>query len=416
MGLLSKIFKKKENSNGQFLYADYLNGFLPSFSQFGQDIYASDVVQQAIFSIVNELKKLDPVHVRKSGDLETAVEGNIQNVLNNPNPLMTTSDFIEKITWNLFLNCNSFVYPIWNGNTLVALYPLQPIQVDFIEDGAGKLYVKLFFISDNVTIPYENIIHIRYKYSVSEFMGGDVNGQPDNKALLETLKLNDSLLKGVSKALNMQTTINGIIKLKTMANIDRQKEAIAEFEKKLMSNESGLGVTDLSSDYIHIPKQTNLLDSTTLEFIDKKIFRWFGTSIAIVDGDYTPEQYEAFYQKTLEPIIKSMSEAFTKGLFSRRELGFNNKIRFYSKELIFMNTQQKIELFTLLGNQGGCYVNEVRSAFGLKPIADLNGVRMMSLNYINTDDASQYQLGNGQSDTNVGNGGKNESTGEEGNG
>ena len=74
MGFLSKWFKKKDKDSRLSL-ADYLNGYSPLYSQFGHDIYASDVVQQAIFSIVNELKKLDPDHVRKSKGLEVSYLG-----------------------------------------------------------------------------------------------------------------------------------------------------------------------------------------------------------------------------------------------------------------------------------------------------------------------------------------------------
>ena len=98
MAFWNKWFKKKKDANKSLTIADYMNGYYPSYSQFGEDIYASDVVQQAIFSIVNELKKLDPVHIRKNKDLDVQVKGNIQNVLDNPNPLMTTSDLIEKIS------------------------------------------------------------------------------------------------------------------------------------------------------------------------------------------------------------------------------------------------------------------------------------------------------------------------------
>lgn len=46
-------------------YAEMLNGYIPIFSQFGQDIYASDVVQQAISCLVTELTKVNPFHIRK---------------------------------------------------------------------------------------------------------------------------------------------------------------------------------------------------------------------------------------------------------------------------------------------------------------------------------------------------------------
>lgn len=64
MGLINFINKfKMQRQNKK--YAAMLNGFTPIFSQFGNDIYASDVVQQAISCIVFEMKKLNPQHVRE---------------------------------------------------------------------------------------------------------------------------------------------------------------------------------------------------------------------------------------------------------------------------------------------------------------------------------------------------------------
>ena len=390
-GFWSKIFKKP---NEQITYnlEDYLNGVIPIYSSgFGNNIYASDVVQQAIYSIVTELKKLDPAHIRSvagSNDF-ISVGGNIQNVLDAPNPLMTTSDFIEKVAWNLLLNYNAFIYPLWNGDALEGLYPLQPKLVEFDADygGTGKTWVRFHFANGLKTdLPYEDIIHLRYRFSMSDYMGGNEQGQPDFGPLLETLKLNDTLLKGLAKSLNIQTSINGVAKLKTMVNTEDQISRVKEFERKLQSNESGILPLDISAEYIPITKQVQLLDATTLEFIDRKILRTFGVSIAIVNGDYTAAQYEAFYQKTLEPIIKSMSQAFTKGIFSKRQMqGFKNKIVFYTKELIFLNTDQKIKLFDILVDSESCYKNEMRTAFGLRPLKELEGQLAASSNKTNAE-------------------------------
>lgn len=374
-----------------------LSGVIPIYSSdFGSNVYASDVVQQAIHSIVTELKKLDPVHVRKQSDASdyVGVNGSIQRTLDNPNPLMTTSDFIEKIAWTLLLNYNAFVYPLWEGNNLVALYPLQPREVTFL-DYNGKMWVELTFPNNYVgRFPYEDIIHIRYKFSESEFMGGNAEGRPEYQPLLETLKLNETLLKGLAKSLNLQTSINGVVKMKTMMNQDDQMKKITEFEKKLQANKSGLLPLDISAEYTPITKQISLLDNTVLEFIDRKILRFFGVSIPIVNGDYTKEQYEAFYQKTIEHIVKSLNQAFTKGLCSKRQIeGFNHKIVFYVQELIFMNTSQKLELARALGDRGAIYENEYRAWFGLRPLKELEGKRMMSLNYVDSDIAKEYQTG-----------------------
>jgi hypothetical protein len=89
---LFDIFKRKFSQKTK--YANTLNGYTPIFSQFGDNIYASDVVQQAVYCIVTEIKKLTPQHVKKTGSDVTPVNSSIQAVLERPNPLMTKSDFI----------------------------------------------------------------------------------------------------------------------------------------------------------------------------------------------------------------------------------------------------------------------------------------------------------------------------------
>ena len=93
--------------------APALNGFTPLFSQFGTNIYASDVVQMAVSCIVNEMKKLNPTHVRYVGNDPSPVKSTVQEVLNNPNELMTTSEFLEKSVWLLMLNYNLFILPVY---------------------------------------------------------------------------------------------------------------------------------------------------------------------------------------------------------------------------------------------------------------------------------------------------------------
>ena len=384
-------------------YADMLNGFTPIFSQFGQDIYASDVVQQALQCIVSEMKKLNPQHVRVNGSDVTTINSSLQTVLQAPNELMTTSDFIEKIVWQLLFNYNSFIIPtfdVWidkNGveqRRYTGLYPVQPTQVDFIQDAADRIYVKLTFVNNyETTIPYSDIIHVRHRFSVNEFMGGNAQGQPDNDVLLQTLDLNHQLLQGVASAMKSSFAINGVIKYNTMMDDGKTEKALKELESKLRSSESGFLPLDLKAEYIPIKHEIQLVDAETLKFIDEKILRNFGVPLPILTGDYTKDQYEAFYQKTLEPFIIAFSQAFTRTLFTPRERSFGNQIKFYPKDLIFMSVDQTLEMVRLLGDSGSLYENEKRVAFGLKPLPELEGIRMQSLNYVNVENAAQYQVG-----------------------
>lgn len=236
MGIFDRLFNKNKKSKKYIMTQD---GFTPVFSQFGTDIYASDVVQQALTCIVEEMKKLKPSHIRMIGQDPVPINSDMQRVLNDPNPLMTTAEFIEKCVWLLLLNYNLFIVPTYEeikdrrtgqiSRRCTALYPIKPTTVDFVEDAGGKMFVTFQFQNGyESTLPYENVIHVRYHYAVNDFMGGDSMGQPDHKALLETLNLNKQLLTGIAKSMNASYAVNGVVKYNTMLDDGQTERAVAE--------------------------------------------------------------------------------------------------------------------------------------------------------------------------------------------
>lgn len=399
MGWLDKLRRKPKTKTK---YAQMLNGYTPIYSQFGDDIYASDVVQQAINCIVMECKKLIPQHVKNNGSDVIPVNSDVQAVLNAPNEIMTTTDFIEKIIWQLYFNYNAFIIPTWytrqesNGSltrVYTGLYPIAPTNVEILQDDSDKLYIKFTFANGfETTLNYSDVIHIRKNYSVNEYMGGNEFGQPDNDALLKTLDLNYQLLHNLSKAMVSSCAVNGIVKYNTMMDDGKTELALKELEEKLKNSESGFLPLDIRAEFTPIEREIQMVDEATLKFIDEKILRHFGVPLCILTGDYTKEQYEAFFQKTIEPIVRTLSQAFTKSMFTTRERAFGNQIMFYTKDLIFLSTDQTLEMVNLLGASGSLYENEKRVAFGMRPLPELAGVRMMSLNYVNVEYAKEYQL------------------------
>lgn len=396
-----KLFRRQPKKTN---FAPTFDGFMPIYGQYGTSIYASDVVQQALKCIVDEMKKLKPTHVRYKTKDPVPVKSNVQDILNNPNELMTTSEFIEKIMWMLLLNYNAFIIPTYytwiddktgqERRYYESLYPIQPTQVDFIEDASGRLFVKFWFWNgETTTYPYDDVIHLRYNYSISEYMGGNRFGQPDNEALRNTLELNDSLLKGIAKAMNASYAVNAVVKYNTMLDDGKMEREIKEFENKLQNSNSGLLPMDLKAEFNPITRNLQVVDEATLKFVDEKILRNWGIPLNILMGDYTKETYEAFYQKSLEPLVNTISQAFTKKMFTTRERSFGNEIKFYPKDLVFMTMKQKLELVDLLSPTGALFENEKRTIFGLLPLPELEGRRLMSLNWVNADLADEYQMG-----------------------
>lgn len=400
---LTSIFKGFQNKYKEYQYAKMLNGYIPIFSQFGDDIYASDVVKNCIRAIANEISKLQPKHIRTdNNDMQITVNSNINKLLRfSPNELMTTKEFLEKITWLWFLDSNCFIYPTFvdipnnNGGTIrnyTGFYPLRPVLVEFLQDSTDTLFIRFTFSDGGKhTLPYADIIHWRRDFSLNDLMGGDEFGKPDNAPLLKVLKINDTIVQGLDKAVRSSLSIRGILKINTMLDDEKQQQERVKFEQKLKDSESGFMPMDLKGEYMPITTNPVILDKTTLEFVQNKILNNFGVSMPILSGDFTDEQYQAFYEKTLEPMIIGLGQAFSKTLFSRTQLDFGNEVIFYPQNLLFTNTKNKIAVADILGNRGALTDNQLLALFGYPPFEG-GDIRHMSLNFINREIADQYQM------------------------
>lgn len=388
----------KKPSSQRMEYAKLMNGTTPIFSQFGTDVFASDVVMMCIDSIATECSKLKPEHIRHIEDgMQKRVNGSINRLLRvAPNKLMTTKDFIEKIIWLLYKNFNCFIYPVYEntstGRRYKAFYPLNPTVVTFMRDSRNRLFVEFQFANGTkVTLPYSDVIHLRKQFSVNDVMGGGMDGQPNNSALLKVIKINDVALQGISKAIKTSLTLRGILKVNMMLDEDKQKEERKEFEQKIENGETGIVSIDLKNEYTPLDIDPKIIDKDTMEFLQNKILFWYGVSLPILSGDFTDEQYQAFYEKTLEPLIISLGQAFTKTLFTENELDFGNEIVFYPQKLLFTSPKNKIAIGDILGNRGALTDNQLLSLFGYPPYEGGNA-RKQSLNFISVDIANQYQL------------------------
>lgn len=402
MGFFDKI--KIRVTTKMLQWASSIRGYAPSFSQFGEDIMNDDTVLTIVNRILNEYSKLNPRHIRTVEGKQVKVsDNNINNLLEFPNNLMTKSDFIRKIAFLRETYDNVFIYPTYdlyyNKKTGVTkkvytgLYPLQPRKVDFYEDESSTIYVDFQLPNGEYSgkIPYDEVIHWRKDYGINEYMGGDENGVPNNSALLRHLQLNDKLLQSTFKTVEGSLTINGILKYGGLINSEEREKSRLEFEKKLKENQSGIIALDSGGDYIPIPFNGELIDKDTLEFFKKTILQHYGVSEAILNGDYSNEQKEAFYETVLESGVISLGQAFSRVLLTPFERSNGNTIIFYTNRIQMMNADKKIKLAEVLLPVQGCTPNEVRSWFGEAPI-DGGDQTYRFLNWVSSDIANDYQM------------------------
>ena len=399
MGLFD-IFKRKKQVVAPIQYdASIFRSTLNIFSDFGDNINASDIVKICIDRIATHSAKLKPRYV-KTEDNETVQEkkGNLAYLLKfQPNSLMTPYDFIYRVVTLLYLNNNAFIYPEYDYVTyeLKAIWPLKPNSVEMLKDDSGAMFLRFYFSDKKAFIlPYESIIHLRRFYGTNDVFGGS-GAISDHSALLKTIKINDSVLQGLDNAVRTSFQIKGLLKINGILN-DKDKAAQkAEFDKALneASKDGGNSIVpvDLKSEYVPLNVDPKLIDSTTLTFLQKKIISYFGVSDAIFDNKYNENEYNAFYESVIEGIAIAMSEAFSKALLTRGQLEKGEQIIFYSERLQYASWNTKVQAIEKLMGLGILSLNESRALLGFEPIEG-GSKRLQSLNYVDADKASEYQL------------------------
>ena len=399
MGLFD-IFKRKKKLVAPISYDTKLfKSTLNLFQDFGDNINASDVVKICIDRIATHSAKLKPRYVKTEDD-KTVQEkkGDLSFLLKfQPNYLMTPYDFIYKIVTLLYLNNNAFVYPVYDETTyeLKELWPIKPNSVEMLKDEGGGIFLRFYFSNGKqYTLPYESIIHLRRFYGTNDLFGGS-GAVSDHSALLQTIKINDSVLQGLDNAIKTSFQIKGLLKINGMLNEKDKTAQKKEFDKALKESitEDGSAIVpvDLKSEYVPLSTDPKLIDSTTLTFLQKKIISYFGVSDAIFDNKYNENEYNAFYEGVIEGIAIALSEAFSKVLLTRGQLEKGEQIIFYSERLQYASWNTKVQAIEKLMGLGILSLNESRALLGFEPIEG-GSKRLQSLNYVDADKANEYQL------------------------
>jgi len=391
--------KKKSGSSDTFQVLSNFTGYL---TPFGSNITKSDVVKICIDRVASQCAKLKPRYIKTEDD-KTVTEnsGRLSFLLKyKPNLIMTPYDLFYKVTTLLLLNDNAFVYPMFESTTglLKALYPLRPSLVEPIIDSSDTYYLKFYFEDGrDFTLPYENVIHLRRFYSGHDLFGGN-NASGDHEAILKTIAINENVLQGIDNAVRSSMQIKGIIKMNGMLSETDKKKQRELFDLALADSITNKGSAiipvDLKSEYIPLQVDPKLTDKDTLEFLQSKILDYFGVSSPIFANKYTEEEYNSFYESTIEPIAIQLSEAFSVGLLTENELQRGEQIIFYSERLQYASWNTKVSAIEKLIGLGIMTLNESRALLGLEPIEGGNK-RLQSLNYVDADQANAYQVGKG---------------------
>ena len=376
-----------------------MNQFNPTFTMMN-DAYDSDVVRAAVDAIARNAAKLKAKHIRRTNGSVMPTNSNIEYILSvRPNPFMDGYSFMYKVVTQLYLQNNSYIFIDWSDNGQVkGFYPVNASQVEFVE-AQGEVFVKFAFLGgQQVTLPYQQIIHLR-----RFFYKNDLYGENSAKALMPTLELIHTTNEGLVNAVKSSASLRGLLKFSAMMRPEDMKKQRDAFVTDYLdiSNNGGVAATDSKAEYVPLTSDPKMIDAKQMEIIEDKVFKYFNVNAAIVKSDYSEQQWNAFYESVIEPIAIQLSLEFTSKVFTEREQGWGNEIIFESNRLQYASSQTKIQIIQTLMDRGLMSLNEAREIFNLSAI-DGGDKRLVSLNFVDASIQNEYQLGgasNGQQPT-----------------
>ena len=394
---ISKIFKGNESQ-----YSTWLTNAQPIFTSFGQNIYLSDFVNNAIDRVASEIAKLEIKSVVLLGEAVKVQNDDITRLFRfKPNPLQTSSDFLSNVEWLRRKNRNAFIYPQYQIITLpggktfkkyTALYPLNPMAV-YIGVNEGEVWeVRLDFEDgSSFTLPYADLIHLKWRRGMNTVIGGgDDIGQANDYDIIRTIDALDKTIQGLPKSIEASLQIKGVYHAKNLADAMKLGKIREEFEEHITTSKSGMIATDLGGEFTPVNIRAAEIPDNALKFLKSVIQERYGVSAAILSGDYSGEQHSAFYQTAIEEFIIQFEQATSACLFSAREQDVGHRIKAYYNKVNYMATSDKMSLAGLAKETGIMTLNQINEMFGIEPFENGNR-RLQSLNYVNIEDIDAYQ-------------------------
>lgn len=340
---------------------DYSQGFVG----FSGKVYEADIVRSAVRPLATAVGKTVPKH-RYNDKINPSLAVNM--VLREPNPNMSMQMLLEKTIWQYRINGNAFIFVERDENLKpINLYPVVSHSLELLLNQQGEYFIK-FALRDGkfYTFKYSDLIHIRNDFTTNELLGNSL--APSLLPLLDIVSTTD---QGIISAIRNSNVVKWLLKFnQTLRPEDIKTNTKAFVDDFLRTDSEGIGAAgvDSKADAIQVQPYSYVPEKEQSALTRKRILDLLNTNDSIVQSDFTENQWIAYYETQIEPVLIQLSDGFTKAFFTRRERALGHSIMFESNNLQFASMQTKLQMVGWL-DRGVLTVNEYRMiALGIEPI------------------------------------------------
>ena len=341
-----------EKGNGTFIYSG--------------KIYQSDIVTACLAPYKKAVGKLSPLHVRKLKEsTEIFPEPYMRFLLEEPNTLLTMQKTLEKIVSPLILSGNAFILIVRDINGYpLELFPIPAVSAEAVYMN-GELSLKFVYQNGKTyTHRYDDVIHLRMNMTEN-----DLFGEPIMPSLSKLVNLVETIDKGMEKAIKNSNVIKWLIRFNSSMRPDDMEKQIKLFDETYMDVDKGHSAVahDIKSDVQQANFQNYVPNFPITESIRQRIYSLLGVNEKIVQGTFNEDEWNSFYENSIEPVALDLQSEFTRKLFTRKERSFGNKIIFAANTLSCASLSTKLQFVSMV-DRGAMVPNEWRDLFNYAPI------------------------------------------------
>ena len=341
-----------EKGNGTFIYSG--------------KIYQSDIVTACLAPYKKAVGKLSPLHVRKLKEsTEIFPEPYMRFLLEEPNTLLTMQKTLEKIVSPLILSGNAFILIVRDINGYpLELFPIPAVSAEAVYMN-GELSLKFVYQNGKTyTHRYDDVIHLRMNMTEN-----DLFGEPIMPSLSKLVNLVETMDKGMEKAIKNSNVIKWLIRFNSSMRPDDMEKQIKLFDDTYMDVDKGHSAVahDIKSDVQQVNFQNYVPNFPITESIRQRIYSLLGVNEKIVQGTFNEDEWNSFYENSIEPVALDLQSEFTRKLFTRKERSFGNKIIFAANTLSCASLSTKLQFVSMV-DRGAMVPNEWRDLFNYAPI------------------------------------------------
>lgn len=374
--------KNKKNETKKMWVSDGVN-FQSRHTNYYSAIEDCELAMDCIRIIQDEIIKSNPRH-----ELNGITQNDeITSLFKQPNFFMDQVTFLKFIIFHYLVKDNAHILKVYNKNgDISSLLPISPTSEDFLQDGKGNYFYRYEF-ANNKDLPKSDVedwrvIHLKKDVTNSSYFGScSYNSKNDLLSLVNTYRILTENLKEATTA-----TPNFIINFTEFAKSKDYDRLAREFFDSVKKN--GYGYTNENIEIKDTVKMgtSQEVKIEMIKYYQQAICNHFKISEKILDGSANEDEYRAFYNRTIKPILQVLSVAFTNAFFTPTQQKKGHKITFAQDDISLLSHKERIELFKAVQHSSAVKIDEQRKMIGLPALENGAGdVIMVQLDAVKED-------------------------------